>query len=978
MQEQLIAWINGLKSSSTEYTNECNQNILQFSQDPNNFRYFVDILNETTDIYILKAALHILRSSLRMYQDFPPEYAFELLTVILQIFSKNENLDLLFPFKSLIRLLIILTGDENYTDLLMDFFFQNQKTNKIASMIMINIMYRMVDLEDEQLKKIHVIFLRYTHHFFETLSSVRSNEYKARLLSYALNIIECSSTSIGSKEININLIVPYAYLFKNGNISIKAFYKLWRSIANIFVSFKLFGVKDKFLFELLKYTITIPNPIYLYYAICSFIPFFKDKEIPFKVILAFINCEMLTIKKSDFQIGDCFFFKKVVKNAIIYYNSEEEINEIYNRFIQEIQNSSTVDDGFIVYYGYLIKNCANCIKIDFQFIIQFFDELFKEESSPNCIYACLYALSYVIDSLTNNLKDISNHFFDRILACTLSDIKEIREKAFNYFDLMFFEANHSNFLKISQSILDNQDEYLKNNPYEFFKLVITCSNFNLPLPENLIETWINEILLPLIKEDLQYIKLLGGLLCANEFWIEPYMQLLNPLFETQIDEEISVVTDGSLGQSNNIKYIIEFFVILVESYGKAFYDSAQKYIHKLFTLFFKIDVINTELHLYIIDRLSIALEYLDDVEECDKLTNYILISNIKINFRINENFFCRTIRHYSPELVKEIFNQIVQLLQESNDQPLIISCLKILAKSVKNSKLNEEYFTELSQFMRQYCTEVVLENMTCANFFYNLGSMLTHFPDYPDWIQYLLSNAEKISANKFMFEYFFYFCIFQQLFLDNIPHSTEIDDAISQMAVQVYNEMELTSFLKSSSILTLSLLMEQNRSSIAVQFFKENVESFIQNLKDDDNCLISQSALIILNGVLTLTDCEVDVDLLKRCCEIFPYNSELDVNIFFIRYSIMIIDKSDDLPYASQIELQILDSFFKYLKRPYQKFRQLEFGNLRDNLVNCFKNLAEKNHDFTQKKIDELDDFPSEKKRIMNILSPPENEGNDK
>ena len=38
----------------------------------------------------------------------------------------------------------------------------------------------------------------------------------------------------------------------------------------------------------------------------------------------------------------------------------------------------------------------------------------------------------------------------------------------------------------------------------------------------------------------------------------------------------------------------------------------------------------------------------------------------------------------------------------------------------------------------------------------------------------------------------------------------------------------------------------------------------------------------------------------------------------------------------------------------------------------------EKNHDFTQKKIDELDDFPSEKKRIMNILSPPENEGNDK
>lgn len=151
MQEQVLSWIDGLRSTSTEIINECDQNLLQFSSDPSNFQCFIDIIKENTDFHIVNASLHILRSSLNKFSsDIPPEYAMELLSGILEEFSKNFDFNLIYTYKSLIKLLILIAGEENFPGLLFNFILQIQDSNKIASILLINIILKTTYLDDSE------------------------------------------------------------------------------------------------------------------------------------------------------------------------------------------------------------------------------------------------------------------------------------------------------------------------------------------------------------------------------------------------------------------------------------------------------------------------------------------------------------------------------------------------------------------------------------------------------------------------------------------------------------------------------------------------------------------------------------------------------------------------------------------------------------------------------------------------------------
>lgn len=973
MNDQILIWINGLRSNSTEYINECNQCLFELSQDSKNLPYFVDIIKESTDLYIINASLLFLRFSVsKHYQDFTKDFLMELLINILDSFSNTFDFSLLQSYKSLIKFLTYVIDNDELPNILLNFFQLNEKSNQPATIILVNILLKIIDF-NESYEIIFRNFYFFAYSFLKDILSVDNSDYKVYLLYHDLHVLDTISYAFNEK-LDLNVISHFLDLFRDPTISSRLYFKLWSSVSRIFSNFDEFFSHEQILVALIQSSLYIPDPFYFYCSALAFVPFIKTKSVPLEFIKLLISCEISVSIKLNNDPENLHFEDEVIKNVINYYNEDEEVFEIFKHVMSVIESKSTSEATSALYYGYIIKACNHTIKLDVQDVIQFFDELFTEDSDEKVILACLYSIAFIIDSTFNYIKELLIHFSERILICTISDNQEIRSNALAIIGSNNFDIGPS-INEFYKMLLDNRENYLENNPYDFFVILISCTNTGLPIPDSYYEESINDVLIPLIKIDYSYLSFLAGLISSNEFWIETYLQMVDPFFESQIDNYIAEITDGSFYRNSEFDSIIGFYSILLENYQESFFEIEKNNILKICNLFYSIEVLDEDFYSYLSTKLSCAFKYITDTEECDKLTEYLFSYSLKSNFLNNcavFNVLNYTIRYASIEITTVIMNHIIHDLINNENELHTDIYFEVLGSIFKNQELTEDMCLQVSHFLKDYYKNNALDNSNFHIFSYLLGKIMYRLPDYNEWLQFLFSNIETMESRPLILNSFFYSCIFKNLLKNNLTQSENVDDLIVELAISIFNDPNPTNDFKTASIHVLSMIIENKRSEAAIQFFLENIESFIQFASDSSLYFCSQSAVMILHAA-SLNLVEFNVELLIQCCKYFPDDIDFHSNIFFIRYSLDIMSEDNENVYAEPLEQTILICYFNYLIKSYQISYQIR-GNDYDKMIQCFIVLANKNPELVQQRINELEEFPSAQRRIISILNPQDNE----
>lgn len=966
---QVIQCITGLQFPET--ANECNQYLFQFIQNPSNLECLSQIIQDSNDPYIINACLHFMRSSLKNFdQDLPPNLASTLFTNVLTSFSNCNDFSFFRAYKSLLETLLDLPKSDELTELLLSFYFNNKDTNAFTTIIIIKIIIKVCNID--QSPEILISFINFVYSIIEQIFSIQNIDSKAYFFSLALTILRVSLLHFSNKTINLQFIHHFVSIFINPDISFYSFHKIWKEFSSILVEFGLMNKNQKFLTNLISESSKRVNPFMSHYIAIYFSRYFKDRKIPFPYVKFFINFELITILKINNIIENDQVYTEtpILKASLNYYNSEDEILEIYNHVkslaLKEKIRSSVTS---IYYYGTAISLCFQFAKNDYNQIIKYFDNIFKLESNAITIFVCLLAFEEIfscdISQCTNNF---FLYFFERILYLTLSNCDYVRSLAVKLISAGEFSLVTT--IDFPSFVIENRDNYAQKDIGSFFSLLFLCSGLEYPIPDSFYEECINIYLIPLIQNDISLLVYLSGFLVVNEMWIEPYLKLISPLLDSLIDKYIKEMTDGSFYRNYQLDAIINFFSINLVYYKDFFFAISQNYIFKLVQLFFKIDSLNKEFYISMANEFSISLKFINDQQAMNQLTdmllNYLSNSPSEENFNFIYKIFYYTIHTISPERISSILAQITHILKNDDNKWDLTNYFNVLAAMFKNPSINNEIASYVSELMMEFFQNKLMNGRTYMCFFTCLSKIIRYLPNMNDWIRFIFSNLAVLQKKSLSLTSVISF-IYSIIFNRYLP-SNEFDEIFVQFAIQFFNDQNVANQNKSLLIMILSMMMEEKRSDIAYQFFINNIQSFYQLLMSKDVYLGVSSALIFFNAA-NMNIPNLDVKLINDYCfSFFPYKIIIDQNILFIKYVISIV-KNNSI-YSQYIQINILDALFKFLKSSLQKTIMIKksLGPLYDEMIQCFVNLAKNNQSFIQEKLKDLDDFPSERKRILIIL----------
>ncbi|OHT03896.1 hypothetical protein TRFO_28738 [Tritrichomonas foetus] len=1013
-------WVRGLQSGNNEIINQCNNNLQLFSQDLSNITILTHIISQPSDILYLKAALHILRvmvDSINDEKSVSVDVIHLTLTSLLKIFAVKNDFETIQTFRYVIlRISLLFYQLIDIKTIFLSFLNEIGTNNVFVSVLIIEIFLRIIDREDleEDLLDLNIVaqFYQFAFNVIKNiLPGIGNNELiayifrKCLLIMKNVNlfIVNFGDTSIFESgliqnnillpdqyenkcdvvdikdfnnciffEFDPNSFLPYFGLLQSTNfLSCLSYSKTWRSICSFILYLRL--PMMRMYFDQIKQAINSQiSPDYIYSAISPIIDLMKNINNlnPF-IIRQFIMFEfkiMSLLNHVVNSISDINVNYSILSSSFkLYRNLKKGIYEFFKKIFPRISNNYIK----LIYFTAVFEKCVDFAQNDIGIIIELIDSFFQLSSSEPIIYACLCGIENVLSCRLEQLS-FSNHFFTRIFQCTLCNNHDIALKATEILqndEMVEYSLTQDSW----KDVMNNKDQYLNQDPQIFFMLIETLIRNNIRIPDIILERILKEILVPFACKDIVYLKDIYVFLAANEYFLEPILNLLTDSLK-QIDPMISTIMNGGCEIDSTLLHISSFFSHLLLIYQQNFFNLAQPYFETLWKLILlpNYNLIDNQLFLQYTDTVYTSLKYLTNPEICTHICTLALPffenpTNIS-QLTFSNEIMIYPIRYAHPQIISKIVNIAIDNLLNSTlinylDHTLI---LRLIEKSINQATTETRY--QIADSIQNFIKFNDRKNDYIQYIYSFLPNITIKLGIQEKWYYLIIANVSKIPSRSRADQVPSQIirCMISYLKKDVID--LKYYDFILKLLIEMLqdNYNEYTYFIKDLAFTALIyLLKKQHESTIA--YVEKNIDSFIQMVTFQN---LEKRYLVSIAGVIltyALSKPIGDINIIFECLNLYPdLSNSISIDILDI---ILLLSKIPAL-YTENPENKVCNALLRYISLPFIYFNNIKLSeNTIHDIKTIIRTVNSRTPSIIEEEIMKNADFPYTQQRIMSFIA---------